>query len=139
MTDIENSSAVTDTATGIASDARMSDHANNGHHEPSTHEAEILEHNSPIGQPALPDGTAPGATPERVTDTNPNTVPATGTVQVKDKRSIRRPALRDGRMSSGSSAIRSNFTIIDPKRKLGGGYSSEERAELERLYGTALS
>ena len=35
--------------------------------------------------------------------------------------------------------MRSNFTIIDPNTKLGGGYSNEERAELERLYGTSLA
>ena len=53
--------------------------------EPATHEAEITRHNSPIGQPAIPNGTAAGTTPAKVTDTNPNPTPATkGTVEVNN-------------------------------------------------------
>src|SRR5579883_1241492 len=119
----QTSSAVTDTAS-IENGALT-----NGHHEPATHGAEVLEHNAPTGQPAIPDGTTTGATPTLVTDANPNTVPAKGEVTVKE-RTVRRPTV---------SSSRANFTIIDPKRKLGGGYSANERAELERLYGSALS
>ena len=45
---------------------------------------------------------------------------------------------RNGHSKTASSG-RAKFTILDPKRKLGGGYSDNERAELERLYGTSLN
>lgn len=104
--------------------------------EPATHNAEVLEHNSPIGQPAIPDGTTTGSIPERITDTNANPIPGTGSVEVKER--IAGDARRNGHAKTASSK-RSNFTIIEPHTKLGGGYTAEERAELEKLYGASLS
>ena len=106
------------------------------HPEPATRDAEVLEHNSPIGQPAIPDGTTTGAVPERMTDSNANPIPSPGSVEVKEHRNGRaKPANTIGRASSK----RSNFTIIEPHTKLGGGYTAEERAELDKLYGASLS
>ncbi len=34
---------------------------------------------------------------------------------------------------------RAKFTVLDPNTKLGGGYTTEERTELEQLYGASLS
>ena len=118
-----SSPAAADTATITAS-------IHHTHPEPATAEAEIIRNNSEIGQPAVPDGTAIGSKPPHVTDSNPNPVPSTGTVDIKDRRNGRKP---------GRQSVRSNFTIIEPHTKLGGGYSDAERAELERLYGTALT
>ncbi len=38
-----------------------------------------------------------------------------------------------------ASTRRAKFTTLDPNTKLGGGYSNEERAELDKLYGTSLT
>ncbi|MFI5201419.1 MAG: 30S ribosomal protein S1 [Candidatus Kapaibacterium sp.] len=100
------------------------------HPEPATHDAEVIEHNSLTGQPAIPDGTTTGAVPERITDANPNPIPSAGTVEMKSRRNGHTP---------GKSSKRSNFTIIEPHTKLGGGYTTAERAELDKLYGASLS
>ncbi len=118
-----SSPAVADTASSNATLEAI-------HPEPATHEAEVIRHNSLTGEPAIPDGTTTGAKPPHVTDLNANTVPSVGTVEIKDRRNGHKPARK---------SVRSNFTIIEPHTKLGGGYSKEERAELEQLYGTSLS
>jgi len=123
-----SSLAVADTATDTASTDTATLEAI--HPEPATRDAEVIEHNSLTGQPAIPDGTTTGAVPERMTDANPNTIPSTGSVEVKDR--------RNGRAKTISSK-RSNFTIIEPHTKLGGGYTAEERAELDKLYGASLA
>jgi small subunit ribosomal protein S1 len=103
------SSAVTDTAIS------MSDHALNGSNiEPQTSGAQ----------------TAITEAPAAIAETSPVQPPPNGAAPAKDRKSARRHTPAPGR---------SNFTIIDPKTKLGGGYTSAERAELEMLYGTALS
>jgi small subunit ribosomal protein S1 len=97
------------------------------HPTPATHEATVTDHNSPIGQPAIPDGTTTGAKPTRTTDAQPNAIPATGSVELKESKDAARKSRR------------ANLTIIDPNTKLGGGYSTAERDELAKLYGTTLS
>jgi small subunit ribosomal protein S1 len=37
------------------------------------------------------------------------------------------------------STRRAKFTVLDPNTKLGGGYTTEERAELDKLYGASLT
>src|SRR6185503_8154286 len=93
MSDINVSPAVADTAT---IDAATSN--GNGHHpEPATAEATVTEQNSPVGQPAIPDGPTTGATPAPVTDTQANAIPAKGSINVKDRkpRNYGKPAQRD--------------------------------------------
>ncbi len=103
--------------------------------EPATRDAEVLEHNSATGQPAIPDGTTTGATPPLMADLSANPIPAAGSVQIK---SVSEHPRRNGRAKPTSSG-RAKFTILDPNTKLGGGYTKEEHAELERLYGTSIS
>ncbi len=119
------SPAVADTASGTASATLEVTHP-----EPATREAQLTIHNSSVGQPAVPDGTTEGARPSHITDANANPIPATGAVEIKER--------RNGHARSKPSK-RSNFTIIEPHTKLGGGYTNEERSELEKLYGTSLS
>jgi small subunit ribosomal protein S1 len=120
-----------------AADAALLDATTNGHHATAhttlaTHEATILDHNSPTGQPAIPDGTAAGAQPPHQTVAHANATPATGSVYHKQK-SAKKTREQTAKQN------RANLTIIDPNIKLGGGYSDAERKELEMLYGTALS
>jgi small subunit ribosomal protein S1 len=115
----------------VATDAiSTTDHANmtdpTTHPTPATPDATVIDHNSAIGQPAIPDGTTTGAKPAKVTDAQPNAIPATGTIDVKET-----PEQRKQR--------RANLTIIDPNTKLGGGYSQSEREQLAALYDTTLN
>ena len=133
MSDRATSPAEADTATMEQPDF-VADHTENSRHpEPATHEAEVLEHNAAIGQPSIPNGTTTGTPPYHVTDTNANPIPSTGTVEVKPSHAKR------AQSAQSFKSNRANLTIIDPNIKLGGGYSKEERAELENLYGAALT
>jgi small subunit ribosomal protein S1 len=93
---------------------------------PATHDATVTDHNSPVGQPAIPDGTTTGTKPAKTTDVQANAIPATGNVEIKDA--------KEKKVNK-----RANLTIIDPQTKLGGGYSNEERAQLAALYDTTLN
>ncbi len=124
------SPAAADAANAIG--ANGTDAATLEHPRPATHAAELISHNS--GEPAIPDSTTTGATPLLMTDATANPTPSTGTVNVREEH-----PLRNGHSKNPVSSRRNNFTIIDPKTKLGGGYSAQEHAELERLYGTSLS
>ncbi|HEY3876392.1 MAG TPA: 30S ribosomal protein S1, partial [Candidatus Kapabacteria bacterium] len=103
---------------------------------PLTHEAELISHNS--GQPAIPNGTLTGATPPHATTVTPNATPGAAVADSAQPKGERTHPKRNGHSKVASSG-RAKFTILDPKTKLGGGYSKEEHAELERLYGTSLS
>lgn len=111
----------------VATDATT---ATMDHPTPATHEATVTDHNSPVGQPAIPDGTTTGTKPSRTTDTQANAIPATGSVDVKGAKEAK---------DASRKSRRANLTIIDPNTKLGGGYSTAERDELAKLYGTSLS
>lgn len=125
MSDINVSPAVADTAILDAPEN------GNGHHpEPATAEATMTENNAP--QPAVPDGTATGATPAKVTDTQANPIASKGSISVKDHKPRHNH-------NPNAKRDRGNLTIIDPNIKLGGGYSDKERMELEMLYGGALA
>ncbi|HWF45079.1 MAG TPA: 30S ribosomal protein S1, partial [Candidatus Kapabacteria bacterium] len=139
MTDTLENPNTTDTAT--IEEPTLLDHGSNGEHsgngersarspEPATHNAEVLEHNAPTGQPSLPDGTTTGAQPVRATDTAANPIASKGAVDIKPSNGTR---VKDFKSN------RANLTIIDPNIKLGGGYSKEDRSELEKLYGAALT
>jgi len=103
---------------------------------PSTAEAEVMDHNSPVGQPAIPDGTTTGTKPERATTTPSHPVPATSaSVEVAPATG----ANGHGKKDTSFRSNRANLTIIDPKTKLGGGYSDSERDALQKLYEGTLT
>jgi len=103
---------------------------------PSMTDQIILDHaiSSAVTDTAIMNGSHSEPTtseaPVAVAEASPIQPSPNGAQEVKERKSPRRHTPVPGR---------SNFTIIDPKTKLGGGYSSAERAELEMLYGTALS
>ena len=133
MTDtLENpiSPAAADTATIEQPEATANQAQTSMHSEPATHEAEVLDHNAITGQPSIRNGTTTGTEPVHVTGTATNSVPSKGTTEVKQSNAKR---------AQNFKSNRANLTIIDPNIKLGGGYSKEERADLEKLYGTALT
>jgi small subunit ribosomal protein S1 len=109
--DTNTSSATTDVAAGSIA---------------ATAEATLLDHNSPTGQPAIPDGTADGAKPRETASTTPTGSPS-GT------------AGSNGARVETRKPVGKNLTIIDPKRKLGGGYSDAERDQLASLYDTTFN
>jgi small subunit ribosomal protein S1 len=139
MTDTLENPNTTETA--AIEESTLLDHEHNGEHsesgersahspEPATRNAEVTEHNALTGQPSLPDGTTTGTKPVRATDTAANPIPSKGTVDIKPS---------NGTRAKDFKSNRANLTIIDPNIKLGGGYSKEERSELEKLYGAALT
>jgi small subunit ribosomal protein S1 len=99
--------------------------------------AEVIDHNSPIGQPAVPDGTQTGTKPPPVSVSPTGTVGSNGVRIVEDKKN-NIPKRQRSTESSGRTG-KGNLTIIDPNTKLGGGYSDKEREELAKLYGGTLS
>lgn len=90
--------------------------------EAATPEATVMDHNSAVGQPALPDGTQDGTKPAPVSTSPTGTVGSAG-VRVETPKKI----------------VGRNMTIIDPKRKLGGGYTDDERTQLASLYDSTFN
>ncbi|MDP4199349.1 MAG: 30S ribosomal protein S1 [Bacteroidota bacterium] len=126
MTDInEQISPVAADATTDTISATLEAPVTNGHHHPETELAEIAEPAAPATAQIAPD-----VTPAAV-------IPAT--TEAKERKKLRPTTSSTIRSNQGGGRDRGNLTIIDPNIKLGGGYSKEEHAELEKLYGGALS
>jgi small subunit ribosomal protein S1 len=106
----------------------------------ATPEATLIDHNNPVGQPAIPNDTAPGAKPAPVSATPTGTVSAAG-VLVDDKpaKNGKSQMTQQQLAQQAAKTRRANMTIIDPKTKLGGSYSKDERDELAKLYDTTLN
>ncbi len=100
---------------------------------PATADVATLDPNSSVGQPAIPDGTPTGSTPEPASTVPSHPVPASAA-------SIKSGERKNGKaQQTQAKSNRANLTIIDPNTKLGGGYSKAEHDELAKLYETTLS
>src|ERR1700733_993567 len=108
----------------IEENPSMIDHASMTDHAISSAVTDTASSNGSHIEPTISEA------PAAVAEASPIQPSPNGAAPAKEHKSARRHTPAPGR---------SNFTIIDPKTKLGGGYSSAERAELEMLYGSALS